>query len=106
MDELGYHGGDVEIVETCSRRGVRVVSTLHGHVLMDVLQNPTFWPLLGNVQLAEGRRLTDPVFKAAVEVRGHGKLVLHRDLTEAVDKLLLGEEPGGLQLGSGWEHDG
>jgi len=102
VDEIGYHGGDVEIVETCSRRGVRVVATLHGHVLMDVLQNPTFWPLLGNVRLAESRRLTEPVFKAAVEVRGHGRLVLHEDLMGAVDRLLVGEDPGGVRLGSGW----
>ncbi len=104
VDEIGYHGGDVEIVETCSRRGVRVVATLHGHVLMDVLQNPTFWPLLGHVRLAESRRLTEPVFKAAVEVRGHGRLLLHQDLMVAVDKLLVSEDPGGIQLGSGWEN--
>lgn len=103
VDEIGYHGGDVEIVETCSRRGVRVVATLHGHTLMDVLQNPTFWPLLGSVRLAESRRLTEPVFKAAVEVRGHGRLLLHEDLMAAVDRLLLAEDPGGVRLGSGWE---
>ncbi len=103
VDELGYHGGDVEIIETCSRRGVRVVSTLHGYVLNDVMRNPTFWPLLGHVRLSEGRRLTDPVFAAAVEVRGHGKLLLHTNLQEAVDKLLTNEDPGGVRLGSGWE---
>lgn len=105
VDEIGYHGGDVELIETTSRRGVRVVSTLHGHVLRDVLQNPRFSALLGNVNLHEGRRTTDTVFKSAVEVRGKGKLVLHPNLQEAVDKLLQGLEPGGIRLGDGWKQE-
>ena len=103
VDELGYHGDDVQQIETTSRRGVQVVATLHGEVLRDVLQNPTFWPLLGNVVLAQSRRTGDPVFRAAVEVRGKGKLLLHPDLKAAIDTLLTGQEPKGTQLGEGWK---
>ena len=103
VDELGYHGDDVQQIETTSRRGVQVVATLHGEVLYDVLQNPTFWPLLGNVVLAQSRRTGDPVFRAAVEVRGKGKLLLHPDLKAAIDTLLTGQEPQGIQLGEGWK---
>lgn len=103
VDELGYHGDDVREVETTSRRGVRVVATLHGHVLRDVLHNPAFWPLLGHPVLGESRRVADPVFGAAVEVRGKGKFVLHKSLEDAVDRLLQGHDPGGETLGPGWE---
>lgn len=103
VDEIGYHGDDVREVETTSRRGVRVVATLHGHVLRDVLHNPAFWPLLGHPLLGESRRVADPVFGAAVEVRGKGKYLLHADLGGAVDRLLQGLEPGGEPLGPGWE---
>lgn len=103
VDELGYHGDDVREIETTSRRGVRVVATLHGYSLRDVLHNPTFWPLLGNVVLSESRRTSDAVFSAAVEVRGQGKLLLHPDLTRAIDTLLQGHEPDGIRLGEGWK---
>lgn len=106
VDEIGYHGGDVEQIETTSRRGVRVVATLHGHVLRDVLQNPRFSPLLGNLNLHEGRRTTDTVFRSAVEVRGKGKLLLHPNLQGAVDRLLQGLEPEGVKLGNGWDTPG
>lgn len=103
VDEIGYHGGDVEQIETTSRRGVRVVSTLHGHVLRDVLQNPRFAALLGSVNLEASRRTTDTVFKSAVEVRGKGKLLLHPNLQRAVDQLLLGHDPEGIKLGPSWD---
>lgn len=103
VDELGYHGDDVQGAETTARRGVRVVATLHGHALRDVLHNPAFWPLLGHPLLSESRRVADPVFRAAVEVRGKGKYLLHADLGGAVDRLLQGLEPGGEPLGPGWE---
>lgn len=103
VDELGYHGDDVQQIETTARRGVQVVATLHGFTLRDVLHNPTFWPLLGNVVLSESRRTSDAVFSAAVEVRGQGKLLLYPDLTAAIDTLLQGREPVGTQLGEGWK---
>jgi len=100
VDEIGYHGNDVQHVETCSRRGVKVISTLHGEILRDVVHNPSFWPLVGNVRLEERRRVTDPVFKMALELHGKGQWVLYPNLQEAVDSVLLDKEPEGLKLGA------
>lgn len=100
VDEIGYHGNDVQHVETCSRRGVKVISTLHGETLRDVVHNPSFWPLVGNVRLEERRRITDPVFKMALELHGKGQWVLYPNLQEAVDSVLLDKEPEGVKLGS------
>lgn len=100
VDEIGYHGNDVQHVETCSRRGVKVISTLHGEVLRDVVQNPAFHPLVGNVRLGERRRQNDTVFKMALELHGKGQWVLYPNLQEAVDNILLDKEPEGLRLGS------
>ena len=74
VDELGYHGNDVQHVETCSRRGVKVISTLHGETLCDVVQNPAFWSLVGNVRLDERRRLSDTVlrWRWSFTVKGSG----------------------------------
>lgn len=100
VDELGYHGNDVQHVETCSRRGVKVIATLHGETLRDVVQNPAFWPLVGNVRLDERRRVSDTVFKMALELHGKGQWVLYPDLQRAVDSVLLDRVPEGAKLGS------
>lgn len=102
VDEVGYHGGDVEQIESSSRRGIDVVATLHGSCLRDVLQNPAFWRLLGDVQLDRNRRIAEPVFKQAVEVHGHGKLLIIPDLRGGIDALLQGKEAVGEKLGNGW----
>ena len=99
VDELGYHGNDVQHVETCSRRGVKVISTLHGETLRDVVQNPSFWPLVGSVRLDERRRVSDTVFKMALELHGKGQWVLYPDLQGAVDNVLLNKVPEGIKFG-------
>lgn len=100
VDEIGYHGNDVQHIETCSRRGVKVISTLHGEVLRDVVQNPAFSPLVGNVRLENNRRVSDTVFKMALELHGKGQWVLYPDLQEAVDRVLLNQQPEGVKLGA------
>jgi stage III sporulation protein SpoIIIAA len=95
IDEIGFHGNDVVHVETCSRRGVQVIATLHGSVLNDVLENPSFVSLLGNVDLRARKRLTRPVFKMALELRSKDEWFLYPNLAEAVDALLKFETPKG-----------
>jgi stage III sporulation protein SpoIIIAA len=99
VDEIGYHGNDVEHIETCSRRGVKVVATLHGSVLADVLENKSFLSLLGNVDLAQRKRLTRPVFAMALELRKKDEWYLYPNLEEAVDALLHFNEPEGKRIG-------
>lgn len=99
VDEIGYHG-DVAVIETTGRRGVRVIATCHGETLMDVLNNPMFWPLLGHFQtLSDGsrQRIGKAVFGVAVEVHGKGKMVVHPDLSYSIDCMLTGNEIENLE---------
>ncbi len=98
LDEVGYND-DVEEVESAARRGIQVISSVHGGSLLDVLENPKYGPLLGSPDLRARRRLARPAFAAAVEVRGKGKLYLVPDLARAVDQLLRGAPPEGAKLG-------
>lgn len=93
-DEIGYRA-DVEVVTTIARRGVRVIATVHGEDLQDVIENPDLAPLLGI--LATSRR-SRPVFGTALEVRGRGKFYYHPDVGIAVDRLLKGQDAKGEWL--------
>ena len=55
-DEIGYRG-DVEVVTTIARRGVRVIATVHGECLQDVMENPDLSPLLGIAGSEAGRHV-------------------------------------------------
>lgn len=97
VDEIGYHGNDVAHLETCSRRGVKVIATLHGNTLKDVLQNPSFVSLLG-IDLHERKRLVEPVFKMALELKSKSEWFLHNNLSQSVDDLLQGREVEGVSV--------
>jgi len=84
---------DVEVVATIGRRGVYAVVTVHGRVLADVLGNPILHPLIGYPSSQENRLLGTPVFDMALEVRGRGRFKLYLNLKEALERLLVGEEP-------------
>jgi stage III sporulation protein SpoIIIAA len=103
VDELGCHE-DVAIVERAARSGTRVIGTVHGEVLQDVLENPVLHPLLGYPDKTSARRRYRPVFAAAVEVTGRGLYKLYPDLPQAVDLLLHGETPHSLMLGPSRSH--
>ncbi|MGC8903865.1 ATPase, T2SS/T4P/T4SS family [Thermus sp.] len=98
VDEIGYNE-DVYECLTASRRGVRVVATAHGERLLDVLENPALHPVLGEPDLATGKRRTRPSFQAALQVVGKGRFLLYPDLASALDDLLQGREPEALPLG-------
>ena len=98
VDEIGYHGDDVKHIETCARRGVKVIATLHGNVLRDVVHNPSFWPLVGHVDLSTRRRVADPVFDMALELNDKEHWTLYTNLGGAVDDILRGKEPQGVAL--------
>ncbi len=95
-DEIGYRG-DVEVVTTIARRGVRMIATVHGECLQDVMENPDLAPLLG-INHSEVGRLSRPVFGAALEVRGRGQFYYHSDVGLAVDQLRKGQDAGGQWL--------
>jgi stage III sporulation protein SpoIIIAA len=97
-DEIGYHG-DIPVIQTAARRGVGVIATAHGINLRDVLENPVMHPILGDLDLEAGKRHSRPVFSAAVEVRAKGKLLVHPDMSVAIDAMLHGDEPEGIRIG-------
>ncbi len=97
IDELGYRR-DVENAVTIVQRGVKMVATVHGRTLAKVVHNPDLVPLLGGLDTAQQRRLSLPVFSAAVEVRGKGQLYYFENLEEAVDSVLMGKKPRGRWL--------
>lgn len=96
-DELGYKE-EVAIVERAARSGTTVRATVHGRTIHDVLENPVLYPLLGYPDRKRGKRAARPVFQMALEVRGKGDYVVYPDLAEAVDALLRGETPQGIEL--------
>ena len=95
-DEIGYRG-DVEVVTTIARRGVRVIATVHGECLQDVMENPELALLLGIANLEASRR-SRPVFGAALEVRGRGQFYFHPDVGVAVDRLRKRQDAKGEWL--------
>jgi stage III sporulation protein AA len=97
IDELGFRR-DVENAVTIVQRGVKMVATVHGRTLEKVVHNSDLVPLLGGIDLVERRRLGLPVFSAAVEMQGKGRLLYLDDLASAVDVVLSGKEPLGQWL--------
>jgi stage III sporulation protein SpoIIIAA len=98
VDEIGYNE-DVLIVERAARSGTRVVATVHGETILDIMENPMLDPLLGYPNKLEKRRLARPTFRMALEVVDKGKYLLFDDLGKAVDVMLLGGTPEGIRLG-------
>lgn len=98
IDEIGYND-DVAIAERAARSGTRVGASVHGEVILDIMENPMLFPLLGYPDKVEKRRLARPTFKTALEVVAKGKYLLFDDLGKAVDAMLLGETPRGIRLG-------
>ncbi|MBZ9751811.1 AAA family ATPase [Deinococcus sp. HMF7604] len=101
MDEVGYNG-DVPLLVSASKNGLRVIATMHGKVLLDVMENPPLLPLLGitiDERTGEPKRRSAACFSLAIEVRGKGKYMVYENVNQAVDAMLAGEDPDGLQVG-------
>lgn len=96
-DEIGYNE-DVEVVQAAARRGVRVVATVHGEQLLDVLENPVLHPLIGQPDMERGKRTMRPSFSMALQMVAKGRYRLYPDLAGAVDALLQGEQPEEVEL--------
>lgn len=88
---------DAKALSTTLQRGVKAVATCHGEQLAETLDNKTFWPVLGDIDIdprnRERRRYGKPVFGSAAEVWGFGRLVLHPDLARSIDLILAGKMP-------------
>lgn len=93
-DEVGYQEGDVELILQAERFGPHISSSVHGEDLVGVLHNPTLMPMFG---LREVKGKTEivgkPAFESFIEVRQRNYLVLHRNLSESITRILQGEDP-------------
>jgi stage III sporulation protein SpoIIIAA len=111
VDEIGTEA-EAAAARTIAERGVQLIGTAHGTTLENLVMNPTLSDLVGGVQTVilgdeEARirgtqktvteRKTLPTFDAVVEIVGYDRLIVHRDTAQAVDRLLRGQHPGGIE---------
>ncbi len=104
IDEIGR---EMEAIaaRTIAERGVQLIATAHGNALDNLLLNPTLSDLVGGIESVtlsdeEARRRgtqktvlerrAPPTFDILVELQDRQRLIVHRDVTEAVDALLRG----------------
>jgi len=96
-DEIGYES-DAEVVATIAQRGVKVIATGHGTRLSDIAGNKHLRGLVGDPDASQRRRLSEPVFQQALEIRRRGEYYFHPDVAASVDALLEGRETPGMWL--------
>jgi len=111
VDEIGT-AAEALAARTIAERGVQLIGTAHGTTLESVLMNPTLSDLVGGVQTVilgdeearmRGTRKTiterkaAPTFDAVVELAAYDRLIVHVDTAEAVDRLLRGKSPRGIE---------
>jgi hypothetical protein len=107
IDESGREA-EALAARTIAERGVQLVATAHGNTLERLIMNPTLVDLIGGIQTvtlsdeeAKRRetqktileRKAPPTFEALIEIMDMGKLAVHHDVAQAVDKILRGIAP-------------
>ena len=111
IDEIGREE-EAAAARTINERGVQLVGTAHGNTLDNLLMNPTLSDLVGGIESVtlsddEARRRgtqktvlerrSPPTFDVVVEIQDRERVIVHRDVTRAVDGLLYGR-PEPIQL--------
>ena len=107
IDEIGTER-EALAARTIAERGVQLVGTAHGNELENLIKNPTLSDLIGGIQSVTlsdeeaGRRHTQksilerkapPTFEIAVEMRSRQYWVVHENVADTVDSILLGHQP-------------
>jgi stage III sporulation protein SpoIIIAA len=107
IDEIGT-SQEALAARTIAERGVQLIATVHGNTLENLLINPTLSDLVGGIQPVtlsdeEARRRgtqktvlerkAPPTFDILIEIQHKDRLVIHRDVAEAVDAMLRGYLP-------------
>lgn len=106
IDEIGTER-EALAARTIAERGVQLVGTAHGNSIENLIKNPTLCDLVGGIQSvtlgdeeAERRhtqksileRKAPPTFEIAVEMRSRQDWVVHENLADTVDSILLGHQ--------------
>lgn len=107
IDEIGR---ELEAIaaRTIAERGVQLIGTAHGRTLENLLLNPTLSDLVGGIEAVtlsdeEARRRgtqktvlerrSPPTFDVLIEIKERDYLVIHPDVSAAVDALVRGYPP-------------
>lgn len=104
IDEIGREL-EAQAARTIAERGVQLIGTAHGNTLENLLRNPTLSDLVGGIESVtlsddEARRRgtqksvlerrAPPTFDVLVEIQDRQRLVVHPDISQAVDARLRG----------------
>jgi stage III sporulation protein SpoIIIAA len=105
IDEIGTEL-EAQAARTIAERGVQLIGTAHGNNLDNLMLNPTLSDLIGGIQSVtlgdeEARRRRSqksvlerkapPTFDAIVEIQDRERVLVHSDVAQTVDAMLLGE---------------
>ncbi|MCS7056653.1 MAG: AAA family ATPase [Thermoflexales bacterium] len=107
IDEIG-RAQEAEAARTIAERGVQLIGTAHGQTIENLMVNPTLNDLIGGIESVtlsdeEARRRgtqktvlerrAPPTFDVLIEIRDRHRLLVHHDVSEAVDALLRNRMP-------------
>lgn len=105
IDEIGREL-EAAAARTIAERGVQLIGTAHGRTLENLLLNPTLSDLIGGIESVtlsdeEARRRgtqktvlerrSPPTFDVLIEIKERDYLVVHPDISSAVDALVRGQ---------------
>jgi stage III sporulation protein SpoIIIAA len=105
IDEIGTEL-EAQAARTIAERGVQLIGTAHGNNLDNLMLNPTLSDLIGGIQSVtlgdeEARRRRTqksvlerkqpPTFDVIVEIQDRERLIVHADVAQTVDAMLLGD---------------
>ena len=105
IDEIGTEL-EAQAARTIAERGVQLIGTAHGNNLDNLMLNPTLSDLIGGIQSVtlgddEARRRrtqksvlerkAPPTFDVIVEIQDREKVLVHSDVAQTVDSMLLGD---------------
>ncbi len=104
IDEIGREL-EAMAARTIAERGVQLIGTAHGNALDNLMLNPTLSDLVGGIESVtlsdeEARRRgtqktvlerrAPPTFDVLIEIQTRDRLVVHEDVSAAVDGILRG----------------
>ncbi|MDX2139156.1 MAG: R3H domain-containing nucleic acid-binding protein [Chloroflexota bacterium] len=105
IDEIGREL-EALAARTIAERGVQLIGTAHGTALENLMLNPTLSDLIGGIHAVtlsddEARRRgtqktvlerkSPPTFDVLIEIQTRDRLIVHEDVSVAVDALLRGK---------------